>query len=445
MFLWLGGGRLPTLPQHVDRDWDLWRFIDARVREIVARMDEGRAQSLLSAPTHARGWLDPRVFVNRLSRLLSEGSEPPPCDLIQAMLRLAPDGRREALAAAAELPGSAGRAVRWALGDDAGPIAKDREQASLWLAAGRARSPRGEHHELAELGIDRSVPGAVTPVRYECSTGIDEFDDVDRVYYYLVVQLIAHPPTRNDDADRLRPTVSLHKQVQDWPYYGTNSYWMLQWLQLVWPLNADPYLAAGVTSLVARIDGSSSTLEPHHVFLEPLFERDRPWRGLACLAVWIGLLSKGADSRGTAMDVLIEAIDDGRAHPHLMGEILALIFASGWMRLNRLAESLSEVARLSPLHAWFAASVLESLVASYEELPRDAHHVLSLLLELLTDLGMALNPDARQTLDGIRGSSKAAKAARGLLALEINEAAPAMKQAKAKLLENRIVRAERWS
>lgn len=303
----------------------------------------------------------------------------------------------------------------------------------------------GEIHELAELGIDPSIPGAVTPVRYQWSTGVHAVDDVDRVYYIPELQLAADPAIRHHHTHPLRPTVSLHKQTQSWPCYGAGSYWMLPWLESVWPLNSDPYLAAGVISLIGRIDAPSSTLQPNHVFLEPLFEPDRPWSEVACLAVWIGLLSKDADVRGTALDALIEAIDDGRAHAGLMGAVLARIFAGGWTRLNRLAESLGEVARLSPLSARFAARVLESLVASYQKLPRDAHHVISLLLELLTDLGTALNPDARKALEGIRGSSKAAKAARGLLALETGPAAPDMQQAKAKLLENRIARARRWS
>ena len=113
--------------------------------------------------------------------------------------------------------------------------------------------------------------------------------------------------------------------------------------------------------------------------------------------------------------------------------------------MNRLADSLREIARLSPLHAWTVARLATDVVAGFEELPRDAHHVLTLLLELLTELGLGLDETACTPLEALKGSSKTAKAAKALLALEGVGNASKMQQAAVQVLEARVSRAERWA
>ena len=55
-----------------------------------------------------------------------------------ALLRLAPDHRAEALAAARDLRDEPGAAIRYALGSKKEPIG---DSAPLWVAAARSRSP----------------------------------------------------------------------------------------------------------------------------------------------------------------------------------------------------------------------------------------------------------------------------------------------------------------
>src|SRR6185503_16364238 len=75
----------------------------------VARREPG---VLLALPSHAGGWLAPAVLVERLRA----GHDNDP-ELAQALLRLAPDGRDPALAAA--LGGRVGAIVRCAFGGEA--------------------------------------------------------------------------------------------------------------------------------------------------------------------------------------------------------------------------------------------------------------------------------------------------------------------------------------
>ena len=76
---------------------DVAKSLSRRTLEIAARAAAGKApQMLLSAPTHTGGWIDPRVLVGRTREMEKRGEEPATLDVVFALLRLAPDHRREA-------------------------------------------------------------------------------------------------------------------------------------------------------------------------------------------------------------------------------------------------------------------------------------------------------------------------------------------------------------
>jgi hypothetical protein len=136
-------------------------------------------------------------------------------------------------------------------------------------------------------------------------------------------------------------------------------------------------------------------------------------------------------------------IADGRGDARLMGQVLSRLSGNGWLKLNRLTAVLREVSRVSPLHAWTIAEMLQDLVFAYAEFPADAHHVLQHLRELLVHLGLATRPDLRMKLESSKGSGKTAKLAKQLAALEEN-ANEERHAALLQLLDARIQRAERW-
>ena len=86
---------------------------------------------------------------------------------------------------------------------------------------------------------------------------------------------------------------------------------------------------------------------------------------------------------------------------------------------------------------------MDRLIASWEVLPRDGHHVLSLQVELLASLEHELSPQAREVLSGVKGSGKAAKLAKQLCAMEASPASIPIKQAAIEAAEGRLARAER--
>jgi hypothetical protein len=79
-------GKLPYEPS--DGPFALWK---GRLEELANRVATGTAAPLLAAPTHTRGWIDPRELARRLRRLQEQAREPLMFDLVQALLRLAPD------------------------------------------------------------------------------------------------------------------------------------------------------------------------------------------------------------------------------------------------------------------------------------------------------------------------------------------------------------------
>ena len=119
VLVWLGGKQPVWGPPRYETV-ALDRFFDGRVQELAERVVGCRSRPLLAAPTHKGGWIDPCVFVQRLEEVFQGGGEPESFDLIQALLRLAPDGRDRAFTAARELPGHVGArsAGRWAVRKD---------------------------------------------------------------------------------------------------------------------------------------------------------------------------------------------------------------------------------------------------------------------------------------------------------------------------------------
>jgi Family of unknown function (DUF6493) len=135
------------------------------------------------------------------------------------------------------------------------------------------------------------------------------------------------------------------------------------------------------------------------------------------LAVAVALACRDADARQLAVDALIEAVADGRAHPAPLASALVRFQRAGWLKLNRLAAALAEIARPTPLHRLFVIGVLESFLAGLEKLPRNAHQVLEVVAECAAIVDHSLPADlaerwAKEKVGGKTGRLLAALRAR---------------------------------
>ena len=119
------------------------------------------------------------------------------------------------------------------------------------------------------------------------------------------------------------------------------------------------------------------------------------------------------------------------------------IAGGGWAKLNRLAESLRQTTRTSILAEWIAFEILDRLIASWDELPRDASHVLAVQAELSNNLEQAPSEGARAVLGKATGTGKAAKLARQLANYEGRPISESRQEAALEAAEGRLARAER--
>ncbi len=418
---------------------------NARLAEIASRVLHQQSIPLLAAPTHMYGWIDPRRFVERVLLLQEANAVIPRIDLIQALLRLAPEYRSDALSDAASIDHDYGRIIRWALGGEDGPNKRDKKASAIWLAAGRCRSSKERLMVLSKLRLDSNDRDVIEPAIYQWRSfrAIQRFPN--KTYYYARIKFEVSPKGGKGENSADQPTAALHGRHNQWSVYGLCSAWLHEWVSMVWPANPDAMLKNCIEAMIARVDDKSSIFDPNHAFLHPLFVPDLPLSEMARLALWVGLISRDTDARGTAIDVLVQAIQDGRAHPDQFGELLVKLASGDCVKMNRACASLAEIARLSSFHARFAYHVLDMWLASLDSLPRDGHYAVELLLELKTQLGLPLTEKSRGLLSGIKGSSKSAKAAKILREPLESKPSPSVQEALLTQLEFRIERAERWA
>jgi hypothetical protein len=436
---WLGGKSM-VRSGHVADPRSLSKFIDRRLYEIEQRVVARRSAFLLCAPTHEHGWLAPRVFVERLGQYANGERDPPLADLIQALLRLAPDHRSHALAAAGDLPDDWGPAVRFALGDKAEPVIRDDHSFSLWLAAGRSRHAYGPLEDLASAAGAARAPLLVAP-RFVWGTEPRKSPRHFEYDYAVSLHVDAEPELSHHPANELRPTLLVRESSpRHWGMFG--QHWSRAWQEEIWPANLDAVFVEAIHSLRLRVNMPASAFEPNHLYLRPLLQCDRPWNELAYLAVWVALLSKDPGSRGMAIDVIIAAIEDGRAQ--LQVDVLLKLAQGSWVKLKRLADAAREIARVSPRHAWWIAELLVGFVAALKSWSTDVQHLLALLLELFTELQLGLDDCSREQLQAIKATGKSAKLLNSLLSLTTSPSSPHRTASHEQALQSGCERAERW-
>jgi hypothetical protein len=225
---------------------------------------------------------------------------------------------------------------------------------------------------------------------------------------------------------------------------GYSAPWLIEWTQTLWPLNVDASLALGARLMVERIDLTASAGEPLHPFLTPLFASSRPWSEMGGLALSIALASRDGDLRRLATDLLIEGIADGRAHPGELASVLRRLAGGGWLKANRLSETLGEVARVSPLHQWAVAGIIESALDVFLAQTGKANVVLELLHELLVGMNGGPSAATAQSLAAFtRG--KAGIAAAAIRARTDCPALAGSAEALRPAWEVRLSRVEAWA
>jgi hypothetical protein len=419
-----------------ERGHDTLEFLTVRIDLLAARIRKRLAAPLLACPTHRPAWIEPAEMARRLAWHEDHGVEPSPHDFIQALLRIAPDGRAAALAAARVLRGRFAAAFRYGLG---GPL-EDIALPQPWLiAAGRARTPFVELDEL-DASADALGPDARQPARYSWRVEHSRPED-PKQWARLYVSTQLNLPARDRIGDV--PTVLLHtgRNSRGFGWTGSGINGLNRWEATVWPANLDPVFMVGA-SLCPGEYFAAATLRQRADYLEPLFDPDVPFSEMAQLLVAQSLLQKEPEVAGLAVDVLIELIRDGRCTGHELGHVFGRMVPTVLVKLNRLAKQLDACTAASLLHKHVCARIAQDACAGLTEVPKDLHMLLDPLLEWVTALDQGVRAEFRPLLEKAK-SGKTALLAKRLLARA--PSAGKRLQVLAEALAGRLERARRWS
>lgn len=404
-------------------DWPvtLGRFVVGRIAEVAHWAVARTGEPMLAAPTHSHGWIEPAALVDRLAERLRAGRTDEAwfrLDLVQAMLRLLPVGRAEALKAARCLTGESALALRYALGDDVaiGPTC------AIWVAAARCRNPHGGDPALgrAHEGLGSGAAEAGT---FTVSMGTGRFR---LLWPFLAVD----PPVGHLRADL--PTVLL--SVPDChSYTEPESQALVDWLRLLWPQSRRSWFAAAAVLMARNLDWDQAEW-PNRLRLKPLFE---PWTEIgreAAFLLAVALQAKEPGERGLAGEAAAVLLADGRLKPQAietaiaeLADLVAAQPASNWphrlLRPPRFATSLAQVASASRAHT-LAAQEIAALTLESFATPRGPVFVpvgqlaplLRLMIELAAQTGRPTLAVARPSLERLAaGKGDTGKLARQLL------------------------------
>ncbi len=448
---WLGDSRPDSAGRIITADPG--SVFGRRCLALSRRLVSKQAAPMLCTPTHAGGWIDPLVLVKRVSEYFWIKLEPDKIDFIQALLRLAPDNRAAALESAASIKGEIGEALRYALGSDSmGRVITP----EYWVAAFRAREPKGTNEELRKLlpkfgpdGPEAAVYGVdmleVTKFGNERFSmgrdGLPNFlpvqsadPDCPTSAPGSFLQAAVRTASKLFSGNRYAffPTVMLHDNSVSW-FMGAEAY---NWLH-----NRESLLALYAKRMLLNIDSVGSYW---HGDFELLFDPDislaENGRYFLCLA----MSSKNNDLSRLAVDALIAAVAERRITASGYGEAMANLLPTGVITAVRWTRGLRDMSRTSTLHAWFVWQAVGILIEkapinSTQQIP-----FLELLTEIQVEHGFKLHDALRNELSEIIGTGKGAKLAKTLLSGNSNPNGNGETQAALQCLQARVARCERW-
>ncbi len=393
-------------------------FLSARCLAVAKRIAKADSQQLLSTPTHAGGWIEPRALAARVN---SAAGEPDKQDVILAMLRMAPDGRNEAFKALKKDSREWYQAIRYALGADDVRVGAD---AALWVAAARARSPwtSDEHVTKKHAGLG---PDASEVARFAFKSKVRKSGG-----FTFCDASFATEPVAPKSPDPMLVTVTMHSSAavgREYSFemggFAGRTTGAVRWTASIWPQARESYFASSAAHCFFNLDWSEAEWQNRNM-LEPMIDSGTPLRYAGLLLLTSMLAAKEPGESGLATDIAIRAIQDGRLGSDNLGSAMAVLLPSGLIKPGRWHKTLGEIARASSVHAAVVQLALQHCFEKpAKDLPKDFAKLLELLYELSLEIGLPVtNERCREWLVSGGVAGKAMKIAKSLLAIESNAA-----------------------
>ncbi len=435
----------------VEADEDSFLFrdpISGYLNEIEQRVRRGYASPLLSEATHQGGWIDPRVWVDRVLAVEESKIDFLESDLVRSLLRLMPDGRDDAWRRCETMSTKWKQLASLALGESV--KLDDSWSAQVWFAAIRARDPWIDlsklisDDELASLPeLLLQLPDVVVPADYQWSVkpisksasrrGLisaspsksmhSTMQDFEDEHATLRAQFLSQALGAEDFAQLLEAVTNREKtqresanfftaQLHHLPLYPAPAY-TYPYFAMQWPLKLDWYWCLATIGLSRRLESGGSVEERYSQFFLPLLENYRPLCPMAARALWIASVSKDTSARSMAVEVWIALIAEDRCDVETLIEALAEVVQGGWVKFSRVGELMGEVSRVSAQHAYLVASVIEGLLYQVDVPAKDIAKLVEPLNECCEQLGRSISESLRKNLTQI-SSGKAKATAKAL-------------------------------
>lgn len=392
-----------------EQDQYIESLIHKRVNAVAADLANHRAVFLLATPTHSGLWIDARILVDRANNIADIDNATTVIEQVQALLRLAPDHRDEALSKAQHLKGEFGSALRYALGSETESFGTN---VPVWVAAIRARVPLTEPYcMLAKLTAreHQQIARCLSPESFETETAklLRQYIDSQTASHEMVALI------GDMDIGNIKSPLC------------TEVYWARQ------------FRAASES----RDSGSNYWQEDRW---EQLFESDTPIGGMALHSLIYGLAVASPEARMVAINALTKIIFDGRVDGRMVATILGDHFSD--LNTKLWLDALHAISRVSALHAHVVHVALEMLL-SMAPIPDTNPQVVILdaLCEISRRINLGITSDtARNYLHALKDGGTAEKLAQDLLQISSSDDGENAKSAGLIALKERIKRATRW-
>ncbi|WP_116074286.1 DUF6493 family protein [Asanoa ferruginea] len=381
-------------------------FLRRRLAEVGHVLKGRRAPApLLATPTDPAGWLDPRVFVDRLAA----NPDPPPFDLAAALLRLAPEGRADALRSARTLPGEPGAVARYALGGEPAELTTP----ALWVAAARARAPLADDPHLLAAGLDQAGQGR--PATYGLLFEPEHYQYEGRARTYYRPSLEVTPPGAVEQADQ--PTV-----VAVWVSGpGTSSVWQdldpdwIPWHAHIWPHDAEPFFAVRLDEVLRASTSYPMVTYGTTETLDALVTHPGRLGPMAAATLAASLSASEVRHRVLAAEACARLVPAARITAAELATAMAGL--ARHCTATRWATTLRDAARIGPDAGSAVIDVLDDLLPRLGADQPGLHALLETRYEEAVRLGRrTVSGPATTWLQALAGSSKAARTARLILA-----------------------------
>lgn len=379
-------------------------FLALRVDDLVNQAAKGWGLAPLSSATHARGFIDAAVFIERVAAYQARGAEAPWGEQVRGLLRLAPPGdRAAALREQARQLADAPlvRALRHALGDQGVSVAaKTEEVQALFAAAARIRHPGGD---------DAGGSGAVC---HDWSVKERSWTSEGKTYVHRDLVMAS----ANVSASTPPALIAVRLAGVEGAYDEA----LLRYLATVLPSSLESFFADGCRQIGNNLDWWEARWQ-NRAYLVPLLDPTVPVTAaqpMAVLLLALALAGKEPGQTALAVDALVQAFTEGRLDVPALGAQLRALLASSLVMAKRCSKSLQAAIRADARLAAPVFDVLcDMLAADADNPPKDLAALMALLLELSLGSQRTLPPSTHDLLARLSLGGKGRAIQKSLLAL----------------------------